>query len=119
MVLDDLAEVLERLRETDRSALADSESIVSLQRSLASLEAIVTEATAAFDAAGNFVPDGALTAGAWITAKCRVPRGEARRRLHRGRELRFLPETARAWAAGEITGAHVDVMISLRGPQTE
>jgi len=119
VVLDDLAEVLERLRETDRSALADSESIVSLQRSLASMEAIVTEATAAFDAAGNFVPDGALTAGAWITAKCRVPRGEARRRLHRGRELRFLPETARAWAAGEITGAHVDVMISLRGPQTE
>jgi Domain of unknown function (DUF222)/HNH endonuclease len=65
------------------------------------------------------VPDGAQTAGAWITATCRVPRSQARRQVHRGRALRFLPETARAWAHGEITGAHVDVMISLRGPETE
>ena len=119
MVLDDFAESLDRLSRIDPSALADTESMVSLHRDLARLEAIVTQATAAFDAAGNWVPDGALTAGAWITATCRVPRGEARRRVHRGRELRFFPETTRAWAHGEITGAHVDVMISLRGPETE
>ena len=78
------------------------------------MEAIVTEATAAFDAAGNWAPDGAQTAVAWITAQCRVPRREARRRVRQGRELRFLPETTRAWVEGDITGAHVDVMISLR-----
>jgi hypothetical protein len=119
MELDVLDEALERLREMDRSALADTESIVSLQRSLARMEAIVSEATAAFDAAGNWAPDGAQTAVAWVTAECRVPRRQARRQVHRGRELRFLPETARAWAQGEITGAHVDVMISLRCPETE
>ena len=119
MELDVLSESLDRLAEMDPSALADTESIVGLYRDLARIEAIVIEATAAFDAAGNFVPDGALTAVAWVTTRCRVPRRQARAQVRRGRELRFLPECARAWANGEITGAHVDVMISLRGPETE
>ena len=119
MVLDDLTEVLERLRETDPTALADTESIVSIHGHLATMEAIVSEAAAAFDAAGNWAPDGAQTAVAWITAQCRVPRREARRRIRQGRELRYLPETTRAWVEGDITGAHVDVMISLRCAETE
>ena len=119
MELDVLDEPLERLRGWGPSAFSDTESIVSLTRDLARLEAFVTEATAAFDAAGNWAPDGALTAVAWVTAKCRVPRREARIRLRRGRELRFLPETTRAWAEGAITGAHVDVMTSLRCPETK
>jgi hypothetical protein len=117
--LDDLAEVVGRLNEMDPSALADPESIVGLQRHLASLEAITSRATAAFDAADSWAPDGARNAAAWITATCRLKKSEARRRVRRGRELRFLPETTRAWVGGDITGAHVDVMISLRGPATE
>ncbi|MGA3148374.1 MAG: DUF222 domain-containing protein, partial [Acidimicrobiales bacterium] len=119
MELDDLAEVVGRLNEMDPSALADPESIVGLQRHLASLEAITSRATAAFDAADSWAPDGARNAAAWITATCRLKKSEARRRVRRGRELRFLPETTRAWVGGDITGAHVDVMISLRGPATE
>ena len=103
----------------DPSALADPESIVALHRHLATLEAVTTRATAAFDAAGDWAPDGAQTAAAWITTTCRVPKSQAQRRVRRGRELRFLPETERAWVGGDITGDHVDVMVSLRRPETE
>ena len=119
MVLDDLAEVLGQLRELDPSALADAESIVSLHRHLATLEAVATRATASFDAAGDWAADGAQTAAAWITATCRVPKKAAQRRVRRGRELRFLPETERAWVGGDITGDHVEVMGRLRRPGTE
>ncbi len=72
MELDDLAEVLERLTKVDPSDLADPESIVALHRHLATMDAVATQATAAFDAAGDWAPDGARTASAWVTAKCRV-----------------------------------------------
>ena len=119
MVLDDLAEVLERLRGMDPSALADTESIVAIHRHLAGMEAVAARATAAFDAAGHWAPDGALNATAWLATRCRVPRAEARRRVRRGRALHSLPEVDHAWSEGAITGAHVDVMASLRCPETE
>ena len=119
MELDIINEELDRLGGLDPSALADPESIVALHQVAARAESLATRATAAFDAAGDWAPDGARTASAWVTAKCRVKKSEARRRVRRGRELRFLPETTRAWAEGDITGAHVDVMISLRTRETE
>ena len=39
--------------------------------------------------------------------------------MRRGRELSHLPECASAWERGEITGAHLDVMASLRTGATE
>ena len=119
MELDIINEELDRLGGLDPSALADPESIVALHQVAARAESLATRATAAFDAAGDWAPDGARTASAWVTARCRVKKSEARRRVRRGRELRFLPETTRAWAEGDITGAHVDVMISLRTRETE
>ena len=119
MDLDVLTGALDQLAEVDPSVLADPETIVGLHRELARLEAQVTGASAAFDVAGNWVPDGARNASAWLAARCRIPRAEARRRIRRGRALRHLPAAARAWATGEITGAHVDVLVSLRTPATE
>ncbi len=114
MDLDVLAETLDQLRDMDPSVLADGESIVTLHRQLAQFDAVVTRATAAFDAAGHWEAEGARTAVAWLRARCRLSGKEARVRGRRGRELRHLPETERAWASGAITGAHVDVMVSLR-----
>ncbi len=119
MELDVINEALDRLCELDPSVLADPESIVALHQVAARAEALATGATAAFDASGDWATDGARTAAAWVTTRCRVNKSEAKRRVRRGRELRNLPETTRAWAEGDITGAHVDVMISLRAPETE
>ncbi len=119
MDLDVLTAALDELGNSERSALADPESIETLQRQLARLDAVVTEATAAFDAAGNWVPDGARNATAWLTARCRLPRSQARAQVRRGRALRHLPACARAWVDGDITGAQVDVIAALRDEGTE
>ena len=119
MDLEFLTAALDELSGSDLSAFADTESIGQLHRQLARLEAIVTEATAAFDAAGNWVPDGARNASAWLTSMCHLPRTEARRQVRRGRELRHLPDCSRAWRDGDITAAQVDVIVSLRSDITQ
>src|SRR5664280_1764767 len=119
MDLEFLTAALDELSGSDLSAFADTESIVQLHRQLARLEAIVTEATAAFDAAGNWVPDGARNASAWLTSMCHLPRTQARRQVRRGRELRHLPDCSRAWRDGDITAAQVDVIVSLRSDITQ
>ena len=89
--LDALTEALDRLGRVDPAVLADPESVVSLQRQLARLEALTTRATAAFDRAGHWAPDGARTASAWLSVRCRIPKAEARRRVRRGRALAPCP----------------------------
>lgn len=118
MELDALVEALDALCEVDPATVADTESIEVLQRQLARLDALVTQATAAFDTAGNWVPDGARNAAAWLTWRCRLPRGEARRQVRRGRALSHLGASRTAWVAGDITGAHLDVMAGLRSEVT-
>jgi hypothetical protein len=118
MDLDVLTAAIDHLREAGPSSFADGGSVEGLQHQLARLESFTTEATAAFDASGGCAADGARNATAWLTARCRLPRREARRRVLRGRELAHLPECASAWERGEITGAHVDVLASLRTEAT-
>lgn len=119
MELDDLAEAIDHLCESDPSAYADTESIELLCRQMARLDAFATRATAAFDTAGNWVPSGAHNATAWLTASCRLPKSQARSLVRRGREIRHLPVTAEAWALGDIGAAQVDIMAGLRGDATE
>ena len=114
-----LTDALDELAATDPSVHADADSIETLYRLRARVDALVTQRTAAFDAAGTWELDGAFNAVAWITTRCRLPRPEARRMVRRGRDLRHLPHTDRAWADGDVTGAQVDVIAALRGPETE
>lgn len=116
---DVLTEAIDRLHGSGPSDWADPESIALLHRQLSRLDAFVTEATAAFDAAGNWVPEGARNATAWLTWRCRLPKAQARRVVRRGRALRHLLATNRAWASGDITGAQVDVIADLRCHSTE
>jgi len=114
MDLDVLGDALDHLREAGPSSFCDRGSIEELHRQLARLESLVAESVAAFEASGAWEADGARSATAWLTARCRLPRREARARVRRGRELPHLPGCASAWERGEITGAHVDVLASLR-----
>ena len=108
--LEALAAALDTLQQADPSAYGDPESIQQLHRELARLEAFVTAAAAAFDAAGAWVPDGARNAASWLTTKCRLSKREARRRIRLGRQLRSLPLASEAFAAGELTAAHVEAL---------
>jgi hypothetical protein len=117
--LDALTAELDRLGRVDPSALADPESVVAAQRMLARAEALVTRITGAFDAAGTWAPDGARNATAWLAVRCRMPKAEARRQVRRARALYALPEVEHAWVNGDIGGSHLDVVASLRCPETE
>jgi len=114
-----LTDAVDQLAATDPSVHADADSIETLYRLAARFDALVTQRTAAFDAAGNWEPDGAFNAVAWLTTRCRLPKPVARRIVRRGRDLRHLPHTDRAWAEGDITFAQVDVVAQLRYPETE
>ena len=98
---------------------ADAESIVALHRQLARLDAVVTMATAAFEAAREWEVDGAQTAAAWVATRCRVPKGVARRTVRVGRALRHLPVCEQAWLAGDLTACHVRTIAAVRRPATE
>ena len=119
MELEALSSSIDRLVGVGPAAYADAESMELLQRELARLEAFSTTAAAAFDASGAWAPDGAQTAAAWLATRCRLPKGQARRLVSRGRRLRQLPACAEAWSAGAITGAHVDTIAALGRSATE
>ena len=114
MELDALTETIDHLAASDPSVYADAESIEVLHRELARLEAVTTEAVDAFDNSGTWALDGARTASAWVATRCRLPKGEARRRARLVRQLVDLPECRRAWSAGEINAAHVGTIAALR-----
>ena len=108
-----LTETIDRLVALDPSSYADTESVETLQRQLARVQAFVTSVTGAFDTSGNWAPDGARSAAAWLATRCRMPKGQARRELRRARALRRLPVCARAWLDGEINASHIDAFAGL------
>ncbi len=118
VMIDGLRRAMDELVEVDPARLGDPASIVELHRELARMEAVVAEATGAFDAAREWEPDGAQGAGQWLATRCHLPKGAARRTCSLGRHLRHLPACQEAWRAGRITGAHVAVIARLRRPET-
>ena len=117
-VLEDLKAAVERVC-VDPTALADAEGIVELYRALARLEGAATVAAAAFDAGGEWAGGGALSAPAWISVRCGVPKAAARRRVNLGRALRHLPVAESAWLAGDVGVAQVAALAAARTPATE
>jgi len=97
----------------------DGEAMIALQRDADRVDAAMTLAAAAFDQSQAFSADGAQTAAAWLATRCHLPMSEARKRISLGRKLRHLPLCQAAWAAGEITRAHVSVIGAVRRPATQ
>ena len=119
MELEDFSTALSALVARGARCFGDSESIEVLHRDLARLESFVTEATAAFEVSEEWAADGAKSAAAWITTRCRLPQRTARRRVLLGRTLRHLPATASAWREGQIGTEQVQALASARRHRTE
>ena len=119
MDLGDLTDAIDQLMATDVADLTDTQSIEELHRQLARFDALVTTATAAFDAAGTWAPSGARTSVHWLTTRCQISKSRARRMVGRGRRLRCLPAFSSAWAAGDITVDQVDTVLAAASPATE
>jgi len=83
-----------------------------LRRLADQVEAAFAEATAAFESTEAYRDVGARTAASWLRHSLRMTSGEARRRVKVGRQLKDLPFVHEAVVAGDITLAHVDVLVS-------
>jgi hypothetical protein len=119
MELKALTEELGRLRARGAGALATREHIKALCAALAQLDALVTEAVGIFDASKEWQEDRARSAMQWLTGFAHQPSCIAGPLVARARKLEDLPECRAAWAAGEITAAHLDVIAHLRRPATQ
>ena len=118
MGLGTLAAAVDELVATEAAELADGEAVVELERQLARLEAVVTRATAAFEATGAYAGDGARSAAMWLATRTRRPKAQTRHQVGLGRRLRHLPHTEAAWLAGELAEAHARALAGARTPAT-
>jgi len=119
MELTNFAEALEALIESGAENYGDCESMEELERLSSRFEAFRTEATSAFEVGEEWAADGAKTAASWLSARCRVARSGAKRRVRLGRTLRHLPAVAEAWRDGAIGGDQAQAIASARRHRTE
>ncbi|HVF32779.1 MAG TPA: DUF222 domain-containing protein [Acidimicrobiales bacterium] len=113
-----LREVVDELVASSPSALAEADIVVDLHRQLTRLTAVMTEAMAAFEARGTWRDEGARSAAAMLSVRCRAPRSEVQCRLHLGRACRSLPAATAAWRAGDIGEPQVQLLARARNDRT-
>ena len=100
--LDGLTAAVDNVCDADPSALADGDALVAISAQLERMTAAVTRAAGRFDAGGEWAADGARSAAAWMSTRCRIPRRTAQRRVGVARSLRRMPLTEAAWLSGSI-----------------
>lgn len=81
--------------------------LIELRCAIDRLEADWHRRLGAFDRRGGWQRDGTLSTGAWLRHHCRLAHSAAHERVQISRQLDELPETAAAFAAGDIGLAHV------------
>jgi len=108
----------ERARREDPSSFSDRESMVALHRLNSRFEYELTQCVASFDSSRVYAIDGAKSAAAWISRRCRIQKSEAARRVKLGRGLKELPETEAAFSRGEIASSHASSITRLNRPGT-
>jgi len=114
-----LDEKLNDLFDSVEVGSGEIEAMTSFEVLRSRVEARLAQRAASFEDSGAWGPSGARTAGAYLAHACRLPKAEARRQIRRGRKLRHLPAFDAAWSNGEVTGAHVDAVISVLRPATQ
>ena len=101
---------LDRALQADVRSLPDEsllDAVADVYRAEARLAALKARLVAELDARRAYAAVGAQTAAAWVTHRCRVPRGQAGHDVRVARSLRSLPAAADALADGDVTVAHV------------
>jgi hypothetical protein len=117
--IEKLTEAIDVLLAEGVDAHRDGASLETLLCQHARLESVLSKAATQYDESRDWAFDGAKNATAWLTRKCRLPRGVATRMFRRGRHLRQLPAIAEAYAEGEINTGHVDALVAVNTPWTE
>jgi Domain of unknown function (DUF222) len=110
-LLEDLAEVLDRLAESDSFSYSDSDSIVVLERTRARYDSIMSRKVASFAEGREWSSEGAQSAAAWLSTRCHLPLAEARAQVRRGSALGSMSTVSEAFSEGSIGTAQVDLLV--------
>lgn len=118
-----LAQAIDDLQQLDLHALSDddlSALVLGLQVQRSRFDATTARAAHAFERRGSWALDGAKSAAAWLSSRCRVPIAAARRLTRFARSLRELPETTDALEEGRIATEHAErIARAAQGPRRE
>jgi hypothetical protein len=92
-------------------------TIATLQVGINRLSAHLTRMVRSGDVREAYRDDGMGSMKTWLTGHCRISGREASAVVRAGRRLERLPALAEAYAAGEVTQAHVDVVTTSVTPR--
>jgi len=108
-----LTTAIDALHGVDLDGLDDTEIhelVVALGRQTARLEAAYCRVINRWDRRQIWADNGSKSPAARLARETRMRKSDANRLIHRARALASMPATDEAYAAGEITGAHVDLV---------
>jgi hypothetical protein len=111
--LADLPEVIDGLQSEDLRRRAGSElgaRLTSLHRAINRLQAEAARTLEAFDRTNAYEVDGSLSAASWLRHRCNLSYSTASDQVQLARRLLELPVAQGAFAAGDISSAHVSLM---------
>jgi hypothetical protein len=114
-LLEGLEAAIVELAAVDADALDDTalhDTVVALATLTTRLEAVHCRLVGVWDRRQLWADNGSKAAGARLARATHWRRGDAERVVRRARHLTEMPRAAKAYTAGEITGAHVDLIAS-------
>jgi hypothetical protein len=122
--MSELRSLLDQLGTLDLSALDPDElvdgelldAVPVLQSTVNQVSALMTRFVAVADRRKAQKADGMWSMKSWLTGHCRLSGREAAAFVRNGRRLTELPALASAYAAGEVTPAHVGIVTSAVTP---
>ncbi len=117
-----LQEALEAVAAVDPDTFTDEEldqELVALVRLRHRLDALIARRANCWDARGVWRSDGSRAPWARLSRTASVAGGSAKRVLRHGRALASMPATAEAWAVGDISSDHVDLLAGAAGGRSE
>jgi hypothetical protein len=119
--LEQLGDALDALASMELGGLSRSGRqalVVGMESARTRLEALSAKVLAAFDENGDWIGEAAYSAAAWLKARTGTTRADAGSRVWLAGRLRMMPLAAAAFAAGEVTPAHVRLLARCLGPRT-
>jgi hypothetical protein len=117
--IDELAEVIDSLLDVDPAGLTDAELhelVTTLQRQRHRLAAVAATAISAWDRRMVWADNGARSAAARLANDSSASTSSTGTEIRRARQLRSMPATAAALAAGELSPDHVDLLAKANRP---
>jgi hypothetical protein len=110
-----LTEAIDELADIDADALDDvelHEAVTAIGGLATRLEATWCRLVGTWDRRQLWAADGSKSPGARLARQTHRRRSDCDRLVHRARDLDSMPATGQAYAAGELSGAHVDLVAS-------